>query len=48
MAKELVGMVRQAIHGDMYNGLKISNRVEYSLLQFADDTILIRKVLLQI
>ncbi|XP_058783484.1 uncharacterized protein LOC131658170 [Vicia villosa] len=37
----LAGMVRQVIHGGLYNGFKISNKVEYSLLQFAYDTILI-------
>lgn len=36
----LVGMVRHASLVGLYTGFKISNVVEYSLLQFTDDTIL--------
>lgn len=34
-------MVRQEIKIGLYNGIKISNEMEYSLLQFVDDTIMI-------
>lgn len=36
----LAGMVRQAVRGGLYNRFKLAESVEYSLLQFADDTIL--------
>lgn len=37
----LVGMVRRPIHGGLNISFQVSNEVEYSLLQFADDTTLI-------
>lgn len=36
----LARMVRQTIYGGLYNKFKLTNIVEYNLLQFADDTIL--------
>lgn len=41
VAGGLAGMVRQDVSTCLYNRFKISNDVEYSLLQFADDTLLI-------
>lgn len=38
----LARMVRQTLIGGLYNGFKLSNVVEYSLQQFANDTILFR------
>ncbi|XP_058775405.1 uncharacterized protein LOC131649670 [Vicia villosa] len=40
MAEGLAGLVRQASLVGMFKGFKVATDVEYSLLQFADDTIL--------
>ncbi|XP_058788489.1 uncharacterized protein LOC131662655 [Vicia villosa] len=40
-AEGLAGLVREASSRGWYKGFRISNEVEYSLLQFADDTIMI-------
>jgi len=40
VAKDLAGLVRQAIKVNFLNGVKVgSNEVELCMLQFADDTL---------
>lgn len=41
LAEGLADTVTQTMRGGLYNGLKVSEDVEVSLLQFVDDTLLI-------
>src|ERR1051325_5083881 len=41
VAEGLAEMVRSAVSRGLFYGFKVNNKLEYNLLQFADDTILI-------